>query len=226
MSTTLKIIVALVITIFLVITAASADYPWRNPNYHAPTTIPTLTPTCFPTQEPVVLSPEPSGQDVSQYHYRVMVLDGINQTQIRMALRYIPNLFSFELVPDDPSQYEFKDGYAVPQTARLITVFNGTMHGYTHPGAMGYHYWQGRSTVVYLGQDPYPLSWIITHECLHEALHDTPINQDDLPSFAPLWNEWMQERGVGFWSGDERQYVGTGWSQLKQDFLVSQCLTL
>lgn len=236
MSTTKTIMISLVITLFLVM-AVSAGYPRVNPLHHAPTPTvtgtpvpaPTLTPTCIvtpiptPTQTPVIPS---AGQDVSNYHYTVMVLDGIDQTQVRMALQYIPNLYSFELVPDDPSQYVFQNGYAVPQTARLITVFDGMKHGYVHPNAMGYHYWNGRSTIVYLGQDPYHLSWIITHECLHESLHDTTINEDDLKSYSSLWNTWMQERDVGFWSGDEQEYVGRGWTRLQQDFLVSQCLTL
>lgn len=229
MSTTKTIMIVLVISILFGITVVSADYPWRNPLHQkTPSTelpnspAPTFTPTPEPTMIPAVLS----GQDVSEYHYKVMVLDGINQTQIRMSLQYIPNLFSFEIVEDDPSQYVFKDGYAIPQTARLITVFNGTMHGYVHPKAMGYYYGNGRCTAVYLGQDPYPLSWIIQHECLHESLRESGINIDDLPSYSSLWNAWMQERNIGFWSGDERQYVGRGWSRLQQDFLVSQCLTL
>lgn len=231
MSTTHTKIIALILIITLVSTVMAIDFsdhtvskPRGYKTVHMPrttTTAPTLTPTPIPT--PVITPPR---QDVSQYHYRVMVLDGINQSDIRKTLQYIPNLFSFELVPDDPLQYEFKDGYAVPQTARLITVFNGTMHGYTHPNAVGYNYGNGRSTIVYLGQDPYHLSWIITHECLHESLHNTTINEDDLKSYSSLWNTWMQERDVGFWSGDEQEYVGRGWTRLQQDFLVSQCLTL
>lgn len=231
MSTRTTIMIALVITLFLVIPGVSADYPWRNPNYHNPTPtelplpspVPTLIQSCQPEPEPTVQE-IPSVNGVSQYHYKVMVLDGINQTQIRMALQYIPNLFSFEMIDDDPSQYEFMNGYPIPKTARLITIFNGTMHGYVHPKAMGYYYGEGRCTIVYLGQDPYPLSWTIQHECLHEALRGGPINQDKQPEFVDRWNTWMQERGIGFWSGSEPQIMA-GWIRLQQDFLVSQCLT-
>lgn len=222
MSTRMKITVALVITLFLVITV-TADYPWRNPSYH--TSIPTALPTPAPTPLIQINQPEPMN-DVSDYHYRVMVLDGINQSVVRTSLQYIPSLFSFEMVDEDPSQYTFVNGYPIPQTARLITVFNGTLHGYVHPKAMGYYYGEGKCSIVYLGQDPYHLSWIIQHECLHESLKGSGINQDDLPSYSVLWNEWMQERDIGFWSGDEREYVERGWSRLQQDFLVSQCLTL
>lgn len=227
MSTRTKIMISLVLIIFMM-TPAIADYQRRNPLYHTPTPTPTEmplppAPLTIPEPTPIVIQ---SGQDVSQYHYKVMVLDGINTSEIRKSLQYIPNLFSYELVEDNSTQYAFKNGYPVPQSPRLITVFNGTLHGYTHPSAMGYYYGNGMATIVYLGQDPYPLSWIITHECLHEASRGTSINIDDLPSYAPLWNQWMQERDIGFWSGDERQYVGRGWSRLQQDFLVSQCLTL
>ena len=221
MSTLKKIMIALVIATFLVI-SVSADYPWRNPIYH------TQPPTELPTSPapPLVQTTAIPGPDVSEYHYNVMVLDGINTSIIRQALQYIPGLFSFEIVEVNSTHYTFKDGYPVPQVPRLITVFNGTMHGYSHPSPMGYYYGSGRSTAVYLGQDPYPFSWIILHECLHESLQGSGINQDDLPSYSSLWNAWMQERDIGFWSGDERQYVGRGWSRLQQDFLVSQCLTL
>lgn len=232
MSTTHTKIIALILIITLVSTVMAIDFsdhtvskPRGYKTVHMPrttTTAPTLTPTPIPT--PVITPPR---QDVSQYHYRVMVLDGINQSDIRKTLQYIPNLFSFELVPDDPLQYSFQNGYAVPQSPRLITVFNGTMHGYTHPNAMGYYYGNGMSTIVYLGQDPYILSWPILHECLHEALpkSGSTIDQDQQPTFIDQWNAWMGERGLGFWSGSDPQ-ISAGWVRLKQDFLVSQCLTL
>lgn len=235
MSTTHTKIISLILIITLVSTVMAIDFsdhtvskPRGYKTVHMPrttTTAPTLLPTCIvtPTPMPVIA---PSGQDISKYHYRVMALDGIDQMQIRMALQYIPNFFSFEIVADDPLQYEWNNGYPIPQTARLITIFDGTMHGYVHPKAMGYYYGEGRCTIVYLEQDPYHLSWIIEHECLHEALRGGTINQDKQPEFVDRWNTWMQERAIGFWSGDERAYVERGWTRLQQDFLISQCLTL
>ena len=222
MSTLKKIMIALVIATFLVI-SVSADYPWRNPIYH------TQPPTELPTSPapPLVQTTAIPGPDVSEYHYNVMVLDGINPAIVRQALQYIPCFFSFEMVEEDASQYSFQNGYAVPQFPRLITVYNGTMHGYTLPNAMGYYYGNGMSTIVYLGQDPYILSWPILHECLHEALpkSGSTIDQDQQPTFIDQWNAWMGERGLGFWSGSDPQ-ISAGWVRLKQDFLVSQCLTL
>lgn len=224
MSTKTKIMISLVLIIFMM-TPVIADYQRRNPLYHTPTPTPTELPLSPAPTLVQTITPESPMNTVSLYHYKVMVLDGINTTIIKQALQYIPGLFSFELIDDDSTQYTFKDGYAVPQVPRLITVFNGTMHGYAHPSPMGYYYGSGKSTAVYLGQDPYLFSWIIQHECLHESLQGLGINQDDLPTYSTLWNDWMQERDIGFWSGDERQYVERGWSRLQQDFLVSQCLT-
>ncbi len=222
-----SLLILIVLLAFVSATTAASDYTsyQRYLDDQKPAqALPLATCTTAPAPEPAVVVP--SGEDVSMYHYNVMVLDGIDPAIIRTALMFVPNIFDFKIVPEDPTQYTWDGVYAVPITPRLITIFNGTLHGYTHPNAMGYHYWQGRSTVVYLGQDPYPFSWIITHECLHEALKPTSINQDDQPSFVPQWNEWMKARNVGFWSGDERQCVGTGWNRLKEDFLISQAITV
>lgn len=212
-------LIALVLIALVGISTATVDY---NAYMRYKSDIEPAQPLPTPTPEPVVQAV--LGVDVSMYHYRVMVLDGIDQDQIITSLRYVPNLFSFEIVAEDTTQYEWKGVYPVPITTRLITMFNGTAHGYTHPQAMGYYYGSGRATVVYLGQDPYPFSWIITHECLHEALACGTIKQDDLPSFSKQWNDWMVERGVGFWSGGEDRWIGTGWNRLQQDFLISQAM--
>ena len=178
----------------------------------------------MPQQNTCNSSPAIEDRDISLYKYNIMVLDGIDEQAIISALRYTPNIFSFNLVSNDPSQYTWNElGYPVPSIPRLIVVFNGTAHGYNLTPT-GYYFGDGRSYIVYSGQDPYLLSWVFTHECLHESLKGS-IDQDQQPTFVDQWNAWMQKREMGFWSGSDPQ-ISAGWVRLQQDFLVSQCLTL
>jgi hypothetical protein len=163
---------------------------------------------------------------VAEYHYNVMVLDGIDEGVIKESLQFIPGVFEYTIVPPDQSQYYFAKvyrtdttEYAIPTTARLITVFDGRKHGYTG-GPTGYHFWNGRSSIVYNGEDTYTLSWRITHECLHEALKGKGVNIDNQPSFIDQWNAWMGERYLGKWSPMEPQ-IAAGWVRLQEDWLIS-----
>lgn len=194
-----------------------------------PTVEPTVEPTCEPTPEPtpdmnITIPEQVVPESVAYYYYDVMVLDGIDIDMVHTALCYVPNMFNFKFVAEDPSQYNFdKNGYAVPQRDRLITVFNGTAHGYDG-GPVGYYYGNGRITAMYLGQDPYKLSWIITHECLHEPMKNSEVNQDRLQEYKDSWNMWMGNLGLGFWSGGEDMYIAQGWNRLQQDYLVYEAL--
>lgn len=167
-----------------------------------------------------------STASVAEYHYNVMVLDGIDESIIKESLQYIPGVFEYTIVPPDPTQYHFAKvyrtdtcEYAIPHTARLITVFDGRKHGYSG-GPTGYHFWNGKSSIVYKGEDTYTLSWRIIHECLHEALKGKGVNIDNQPSFIDQWNAWMGERYIGKWSPMEPQ-IAAGWVRLQEDWLIS-----
>lgn len=240
-----KLVIVSVIFCLLVGFAVASDfgtykktnYPWYNPTFDpiqtttAPPTSVGVVPTATPTPVVTPIPPKEPKNPVSLYQYDVMVLDGIDVNQIQMALRFVPNLFDFTIIQDNSTEYSFSDCYSmdgiypVPQRSRLITVFNGTLHGYVHPGATGYYFGSGRATAVYLGQDPYLFSFIITHECLHEALNGSGVDQDKLQGYKDTWNAWMATRTVGHWSGDESEYVGSGWNRLKEDYLIWEAMT-
>lgn len=223
-----KTLLALMIILLFVGSAAAAYYPTKQEAYYkyrypTPTITPKPCPTC-PTPTPCPTCPAcPAVTDnVAYYSYKVMVVDGIDQEAIRHALAYIPNVFSYTLVPEDSSKYYFDtNGYARPTESRTIVIFDGNKHGYTKGQATGYYLGQGKATIVYLGQEPYKLSWLIQHECNHEALGGTSINIDSKNTYLTGWNNWMGSMTLGYYATDSTAWISGGWIRLKGDYFTS-----
>lgn len=167
---------------------------------------------------------------VSYYTYNVMILDDIDPVLVRNALCYIPNIFSFRIVPPDSSKYivENYNGYEIitPIEPRLIVIYDGYKHNYKRGRITGLYHGDGKITIVFLNQSAYKLSWLITHECLHESLEKSKsgINQDIFSSYIDKWNDWMRLEGLGYYNRTGPGQVSGGWITLKQIYLISESL--
>lgn len=167
--------------------------------------------------------------DVSYYMYNVMVIDGIDKEIVREALCYIPNIFRFYIIDEDPTKYIIEKDRAyenkewvIPTEPRTIIIFDGSKHGYNKNGAVGYYHGDGKCSILYYNQTPYKLAWLIEHECLHEALENASpfIDQDAFAAYIDIWNDWLESEKLGHYATDNTAYVSGGWIRLKQDFLV------
>lgn len=89
-----------------------------------------------PVEEVVIVI---DGNDtIRKMDMRVMVLDGLDQSFVRSALKFVPSKYRLVMVPDNPNEYEIPfpgnpDWGTFPfpkeHSAKLMLVFNGTKRG-------------------------------------------------------------------------------------------------
>lgn len=170
-------------------------------------TIPESCPVCVNMCDVVTAT-----NTIYTVHERVfdlMILDGIDQQMVKRAVSFVPNVFGFVIVPDDPTRYsvnEWNQPQPYDNETPVIILYDVRARNSTwidgQPFVLG---GMGRGQRIWIGLDPSQVSDVqLTRNLFHECTHTLAPpgsyivtgfpNIDNLPSINSEF--WLTHNGI------------------------------
>lgn len=168
------------------------------------TPCPNVTPAVCPSVTPCPQCPECDtgysyGYPIRKEEWKVMVIDGIDQSFVEDALFFMPNYFSFKLLPDNPEKYKCAGDYPpIPQETWMILVYNSTKYAPTPYS--GLFLSTNGCPKIMVGtsgaESKLDVGLLIYHEILHRYYPDeASLTTERLTNVG--YRNWLNENDMG-----------------------------